>query len=88
MISEKTNSGFAFEIAETAMDNMELVDILADDTTDMTFRVSRIARLVLGDAQRRRLYDHHRTPDGRVPVAAVYTDISEIFNFFKAGKNC
>ena len=87
MIKGITKSGFEFEIAENVMDNMELVDILADDDTDMVYRVSKIARLVLGKEQKQRLYDHHREDDGRVPVEAVYEDISEIFQSFKQGKN-
>lgn len=87
MIKGITKSGFEYEISENVMDNMELVDILADDQTDMSFRVSRITGMILGKDQKRRLYDHHRTEDGRVPVEAVYEDIGEIFQSFKQGKN-
>ena len=87
MIKGITRSGFEFEIAENVMDNMELVDILADDETDMSFRISKITQLVLGKEQKKRFYDHHRTEDGRVPVEEVYEDISEIFQSFKQGKN-
>lgn len=87
MIKGITKSGFEFEIAENVMDNMELVDILADDDTDMSFRISRITNLVLGKDQKKRFYNHHRTDDGRVPVEEVYEDIGEIFQSFKQGKN-
>lgn len=87
MITGKTKSGFKFAIAENVMDNMELVDILADDDTDMSLRVSKITSLILSKEQKKRLYDHHRTEDGRVPVEAVYEDISEIFTSFAQGKN-
>lgn len=82
-----TKSGFAFEIPENVMDNMELVDILADEETDMSFRISRITRMVLGKEQRQRFYDHHRTEDGRVPVEAVIREMDEIFRTFEQGKN-
>ncbi len=87
MIKGITKSGFEFEVAKNVMDNMELVDILADDEIDMSFRVSKITAMVLGREQRKRFYDHHRTADGRVPVEAVYTEMEEIFQSFKQGKN-
>lgn len=87
MISGKTKSGFEYTLEENVMDNMELVDVLADESDDISIRVSRIVKLVLPAEQRKQLYDHHRTQDGRVPVEAVYADISEIFASFGQGKN-
>lgn len=91
MIKGKTESGFEFAVAKSTMDNMELVDLLADlesSGNENVIAVSRIANLVLGREQKAKLYEHHRTDDGRVPVEGVLTDISEIFTAFgTAGKN-
>lgn len=91
MIEGVTKSGFAFAVAKNAMDNMELVDELAEleeSGGENPLAMSRIAKMVLGKEQRDRLYDYHRKGDGRVPVADVYEDIGEIFTAFgKLGKN-
>lgn len=87
MIKGVTKSGFSYELQENVMDNMELVDLLADDTTDITFRISKIIKLIFTPEQRKRLYAMHRTEDGRVPVKKIYEEISEIFSSFGAGKN-
>lgn len=85
MIKGMTKSGFEFEVNENVMDNMELVDALTeleDSGATNSMAMSRVAAMVLGKEQRKRLYDHHREEDGRVPVAAVYEDIGEIFTAF------
>ena len=87
MITGKTKSGFQFAIPKRVMNNMELVDLLADDTEDETMKVSRILRLVMTKEQRQRFYDHHREPDGRVPVEKIYEELGEIFLSFQQGKN-
>lgn len=51
MYKGKTASGFEFEIDESALNNMELVDALAASEED-PLEVSRVVRLLLGDAQR------------------------------------
>jgi len=88
MIEGKTKSGFAFALPETAVDNMELVDALADATDDNPLAVSRVCGLLLGKDLRRKMYDHVRTPDGRVPIENVSAELMEIFAAFgKPGKN-
>jgi len=87
MIAGKTSSGFEFEVSEHALDNMELVDLIAEGSED-PLTVSKIVKMVLGTEQRKKLYDHVRTEDGRVPTAVVGTEIAEIFSAFgESGKN-
>lgn len=88
MVTGTTSSGFSFSLEETVLDNMELVDTLAQMQEGDPLAVSAVVRMVLGD-QRRALYDHLRTADGRVPASAVSEEIRQIFDAFgKAGKNC
>lgn len=83
-----TQSGFAFSIPEENLDNMELLDALAELNENDPLQVSTVCRLLLGKDQRRRLYDHLRTPAGNVPIQAVTEAIGEIFNACgDAGKN-
>ena len=87
MIKGITKSGFSYELEENVFDNMELVDIIAEATENDPVAVSRLVKLVLGMEQRKRLYDHLRTEDGRVPTAAVFETVGEIFTSFGQGKN-
>lgn len=79
MINGKTKSGFAFSVDENAMNDMELVDVLADKEIDDAFRMSYILKRLLPADQRKKLYDHVRTDNGRVPVDAVVAEIEDIF---------
>lgn len=79
MVNGKTKSGFAFSVDENAMNDMELVDVLADKETDDAFRMSYILKRLLPADQRKKLYDHVRTDTGRVPVDAVVAEIEDIF---------
>lgn len=88
MVNGKTKSGFAFSVDENAMNDMELVDILADKATDESFRMSYILGKLLPADQRKAMYDHVRTETGRVPVDAVVAEIEDIFAAMgDAGKN-
>ena len=78
MINGTTKTGFAFSVDPNVMNDMELVDILADDAMDDAFRMSYVVRKLLPDDQRKALYDHVRV-DGRVPVDAVVAEVEDIF---------
>ena len=82
-----TASGFAWQLDDAVLNNMELVDALAEMQEENPLQISAVCRLVLGKAQRKALYDHLRTPDGRVPVAKVADALGELMNSFTAGKN-
>lgn len=86
MICGKTKTGFAFSVDENCMNDMELVDILADDATDESFRMSKLLKKLL-PTQRKALYDHVRV-DGRVPVDAIIAEVGDIFAVMgSTGKN-
>jgi hypothetical protein len=87
MINGVTKSGFHFSVDENSMNDMELVDILADDSIDESFRMSHVVKKLLPGSQRKALYDHVRV-NGRVPVDAVIAEVEEIFTALgQAGKN-
>ena len=88
MVSGKTTSGFAFELDDNTMDNMELVDALADAADDDPIAISRVVKLLMGDKLRKALYDHCRDASGRVPIVNVSEEITEIIKAFgQTGKN-
>ncbi len=79
MITGTTTSGFAYEVPESALDNMELVDAISESEQNPV-ALSTILQLLLGQEQKKRLYDHLRTETGTVPVEAVSTAIADIFS--------
>lgn len=81
-------NGLKLEMEENAMDNMEIVDTLAEAEDEDPLAISRLVKLLLGTEGRKKLYDSLRTENGRVPVGAVSDAIKEIFEAFgEKGKN-
>ena len=89
MITGVTKSGFHFRVDENAMNDMELVDILADNTMDDSFRMSQVLRKLLPGEQRKALYDHVRVDgDNRYLVGIIGSAVEDIFTAMgQAGKN-
>lgn len=86
MIKGKTKSGFSYHIKETALDNMELIEIIAE-VDDEPLLVPKLVKMLLGEEQKKKLYDHIRLDDGTVPSMALAEEIAEIFNGSKKTKN-
>lgn len=83
----KTGTGFECDIDEVVLDDMEVLDYLAAiDGQDFTKYPPLLAKLFKPEVKKA-LYDHIRTPDGRVPYAAFDVEITDIFNGIKGGKN-
>ncbi len=87
MITAKTESGFSIELEESSLDNMEVLDALSDLDEGNPLAMSRLVVKLLGKDGKKRLYDHLRTEDGRVPASAVESTIMELFQSINAGKN-
>lgn len=86
-IKGKTSSGFEFEIDSMVMDDMELVDALADTMNDNPLSFSIVCTKLFGTEQKKRLYNHLRK-DGRVPLEAISNEIADVFKAMgEDGKN-
>lgn len=78
-----TKSGFEFNIAESAVDDMELVDLLAE--ADNNFLVfPKVIEKLLGKEQKKKFYDHIKSKYGRVPIEAATKELQEIFSLCNA----
>jgi len=75
----KTSTGFEFDIEDERLDDMELVDIMAE-IDENPLLMPKLCKMLLGEEQKKRLYDHLRSKDGRVPIEATTNAIQEIFN--------
>lgn len=87
MITAETKDGFAVELSEEALDNVELLDALAAVQDSDVLSLGRTIRLLMGKEQTKKLYDHLRTADGRVPVVALSNALGGLMESFRAGKN-
>ena len=88
MRTGKTKSGFEFAIEESRLDNMELVDVLAEIDTGKIAAIPKATTMLLGKEQKEKLYAHLRTADGNVPIEAFTDELMEIMEIVgKEGKN-
>lgn len=75
----KTKSGFTYSVNDKMGDDMELLEALAKlDQGDVTV-VPMVLDRILGEKQKRKLYDHVREEDGRVPITRISTELADIF---------
>ena len=72
-----TESGFEFEINEQDLDDMEFLELLAKSQND-ALAFPAVLEHLLGEKQKKALYDHIRDENGRVPVQATADIIAEI----------
>ena len=86
MIHVETKCGFVCDIPEARLNDMELLDNIAEVMEGNLLAISGVAKRILGP-DRKRLYDHLRTEDGQVPPEAVMDVLTEIMNTPKEGKN-
>ena len=75
----KLANGFEYEVDEMVLDDMELLDAVAEAQDENPLKISQVITMVLGKEQKRHLYDHIRNENGRVPTAAAIDAIMELF---------
>ena len=54
-------NGFEFDIPDNRLDNMELVDALSEIEDNNPLAITKVANLMLGKDQKKKLYDYLRT---------------------------
>ena len=83
-----TKTGFHFSLEDDAMDDMELVEELANMQENDLIAITRVVTMVFGQDQKKALYDHLRAREGRVKVSTVMDAIKDAFAVFgEQGKN-
>ena len=86
-VQGKTKSGFEFEMDETVLDDMRILDMIVGMSSGDVTQLSPLTRKILGDDQKERLYRHLEEKEGRASISRVSEEITEIFEACKSGKN-
>lgn len=87
MIEGKTKSGFSFKINEDAKNDIELIEELkAIDDGDLRF-IPNVIEKLLGNEQKKALYEHLRTDKGTVPIDKCIDILAEMLNKENETKN-
>lgn len=81
-----TNTGFAYEINQEALDDWELLEKLRFIDEDPGYIVD-VAYTLLGSEQVEMLKEHVRKTDGRCTASAMMREINDIFKGGKEIKN-
>lgn len=86
MLTGKTTTGFDFTIEDSALDDWELMEVLADIDDGKTQKIGTAVKLLLGKEQADALKDHCRNDEGRVPATAMMAEVGEIFATMRDNK--
>lgn len=88
MIKGTTASGFAYEVEKAAMENMELLELLAENGEENLLIYPKLTEMIFGKEQKQALYAHLRNEKGRVPINEVVNAVKDVFTAYgTAGKN-
>ena len=85
MIKVKTESGFECEINENVLDDVEILEVFAElDDGNLTHIATAARKLLRGEYKR--LCDHIRTTDDRVPLSDLAREMTDIIDKFPEAK--
>ena len=83
----KLKNGFKYKVDENLLDDMEMLDALAE-AEENPLKISFVSKRLLGETQRKELYNHLRKEDGKVPVEETVQAIADILTSLgEDGKN-
>lgn len=73
----ETASGFKCKLDDTVLDDMRLMEIIAElDENQLLY--PKFVTFLLGEDLKEKLYKHVETKNGRVPISALNAELSEI----------
>ncbi len=86
VIKGTTTTGFKYKIEESALNNFELVDTLAE-LDDNPLLLPKVLKLILGDEQKKALLEHVRADDNTIPIELVEKELMDIIQGNQELKN-
>lgn len=91
MITGKTKTGFEFKIKKNALQNIEVLELIARIQNNDGLAVFPLLEKLLGKEQKTELYEHIRNDEGEVlldDLAPELDLILDALNEDAEGKNC
>ena len=86
MIRGTTSSGFSYEIADSVLDDYELLEVLTEIDAGNSGKIPRMVEMLLGKEQKEALKNHCRV-DGKVSSASMMMEVTEILLSNDKAKN-
>lgn len=83
----KTESGFEFEIDKAVSDDIEVLELLTRLDSGERSALPGAVEAVLGEKQKKALYEHCRSENGRVATSKVMSEFIAIFDAIADLKN-
>lgn len=84
LIHVTTPSGYEVDLDPGKWDDMELLELMArassSDDVEVGLALPSLVAKIFTPEQKKALYDHLRTDDGRVPLSSVSKEIGAIIN--------
>ena len=84
MVKGETKSGFAYSLDPGVFTDAEFLEDFVAVRDGDELRFFQLIEKMLGKAQKKALYDHVRTEDGRVPIPALTADFTEMIEALAA----
>lgn len=87
-VTGKLENGFEYEVDDAVLDDMEMVDALSEAQSTNPLALSTVINKLLGNEQKKALYDAVRREDGTVPIEDITQSVVTIFQSIgDEGKN-
>lgn len=85
MVKGTTSTGFKYSVDPDAIKDMEFIE-LAAEAEDNGLVLPKMLVKLLGDKQKKSLYEHVRNKKGRVMADDISNEVTEIFDALKEDK--
>lgn len=73
-----TKTGFRYHVSREAMDDMEIIDLLAELEDDKITAIPKLIEKLLGPKQKEALYDHCKNKQNRIPSSRIMNELKDI----------
>lgn len=87
MINGTTKSGFTFEMDETRVNDMRVIDAMVEAEANNIGGISKLITLLFDKEQKKALYTFCTNEQGRVDIKKCTEVVFEILNFDGETKN-
>lgn len=74
-----TKTGFKFTISDRRVNDYRLLEALAAVDEGNSLAIAKALTLLLGEAQKNKLLDHVKEPDGTVPTDKIMAELEDVF---------